>query len=376
MGLKTLIIVAFTLPGLALAQSKPRPKPAPKRPPPLPRHCDEVTCLIEPNLPCCKKFRPKSPAGSPRWSGRERLSRSDVFTTIRRAKPMIQRCLRKASGVYKVKLRVNASGRVSSAKLTRAAQTKATRCLLRTVKRLRFPHSRRGVSFTYPFKGGGRTTSVVKPTSVLEPARTPAPATTEAMVGISGGCFSAGPPAASRNVCVQGFELDVYEVTLERYRRQCPKRAKCAKGYAASPKHPVTGVDYHSAIAFCKSIGRRLPTADEWEYAARSTSAREFPWGNAAPTSRARGPNATEASPAGTHPADRSPYGVYDMAGNVMEWVQSAGALVTVRGGHFASPSAQEMKTWWSYRMPPSPNAAVGFRCARSQPARTKSAKP
>lgn len=103
---------------------------------------------------------------------------------------------------------------------------------------------------------------------------------------------------------------------------------------------PVTWVAPVDGEAYCRWRGGRLPTDEEWEKAARGTDARYFPWGNELP--RATPPNvgSGKLEPVGNRPGDVSPYGVYDLTGNVAEFtatvVEFEGHRVhTVRGGSF-----------------------------------------
>jgi formylglycine-generating enzyme required for sulfatase activity len=118
----------------------------------------------------------------------------------------------------------------------------------------------------------------------------------------------------------QGFLVHPYEEVL-------PYLWYTDRPPAGKAEHPVVLVSQPDAEAFCRWRGARLPTEEEWEKAARGGDGRYFPWGNAWEPGRLntaeRGPLAT--TPARAYPRGRSPYGLFDMAGNVFQWTATPG---------------------------------------------------
>jgi serine/threonine-protein kinase len=135
--------------------------------------------------------------------------------------------------------------------------------------------------------------------------------------------------------------------------------------------HPVTGVSWFGAKAYAESpaVGKRLPTEEEWEKAARGMDGRRYPWGDGF---NSRNANTHESKIGDTsrvsqHEAGQSPYGALDMAGNVWEWTASEdGSSKILRGGSWFDFPVLARCAFRDWSLPEDSNFNFGFRCART----------
>jgi formylglycine-generating enzyme required for sulfatase activity len=219
------------------------------------------------------------------------------------------------------------------------------------------------------------------------------------MAAIPGGSFTPGERPVE--VTVQPFCMDLTEVTVEAY-SGCAKSGKCSardiskkcnlnlKG-GGKEQHPMNCVDWEQARAFCDAQGKRLPTDEEWEWAARGgEEAREFPWSAKATGEAPFGPQPGAqlcwngdgndlgkkrrkgTCQVGSYPASDNRWGVHDLAGNVWEWTASKSETDAdqrgFRGGGWDTPEPARIrvaKRNWikaSYR-----ENDLGFRCVKSR---------
>jgi len=198
------------------------------------------------------------------------------------------------------------------------------------------------------------------------------------MVLIPAGPFLMGAPKPA-TVELPEFLIARFPVTNADYaefvRATGHRRPKhwSAVGYREGlARHPVTYVSWEDAAAYCRWAGLRLPTEAEWEKAARGTEAQAFPWGQEfIPENCNTSESKTDGTrPVDAHPGGVSPYGIWDMAGNVWEWTsteyEQGGPWRVVKGGSWDFKGHHDSRcATRAYFQPVFRNGAIGFRCAR-----------
>lgn len=248
-----------------------------------------------------------------------------------------------------------------------------------------------------------RTAQQETPSPTAETPRPP-----PGMVYVPGGKFVMGRDDGdeyerpAHEVTVGPFFVDVYEVTRGDYKKcvdekQCPEPQGWTEGTYPEriEGQPVTGVDWDAANAYAQwrskrdKVTYRLPTEEEWEFAAHGEDGRRYPWGN---NWRAGLANADGASRAfagvNSYPEGKSPFGVFNMVGNAWEWTASeltaygggqlptttpAGDWRVIRGGSFDTKRNQATTTYRrGYPARGAPDySKIGLRCvsvARNSP--------
>jgi iron(II)-dependent oxidoreductase len=185
------------------------------------------------------------------------------------------------------------------------------------------------------------------------------------MVVIPAGKFIFGKVEAKQTVTLPVYAIDKYEVTNEQY-------AKVNPGYKYEPEwahFPVAQVSQIDAVAYCQAVGKRLPTEQEWEKAARGDDGRLYPWGNEFDeTAAVTNETATQGIPmdVGSREKGQSPYGVMDMAGNVWEWTSSYDTrYIILRGGSFFEGGSYAKVISTIGSIPQDAKDYIGFRCVK-----------
>ncbi|MFW5739135.1 MAG: SUMF1/EgtB/PvdO family nonheme iron enzyme [Myxococcota bacterium] len=281
--------------------------------------------------------------------------------------------------------------------------------------------------------------------SSAAPAR---PSCPEGMAYVPGGKFFMGSDEEkyprwqpAHKVELSPFCLDIHEVTAKQYKEcsdigECkrpestsewPKPSKrtdrehariqgiyselCTFGNEELADHPINCVEWEDARAYCEVHRKRLPTEAEWEFAARGSDGRKFPWGDDPPTHRHMNACGTECNawekeaglppgprmydeddgfaataPVGSFPAGVTMFGMHDMVGNVFEWTAdwmgtytkdelrnptgpARGEARVIRGGAFNGGFSLWVNPAFRYAMEPDAHThGIGFRCAKSLP--------
>jgi hypothetical protein len=139
------------------------------------------------------------------------------------------------------------------------------------------------------------------------------------------------------------------------------------RGVPVTPNFPAVFIDWFDAYAYSKWKGRRLPTEEEWEKSARGEKGLRYPWGNRfehrAANLLGSGSQISGWTAVGSWPLDRSPYGVFDMGGNVSEWTATwaEDRNPVVRGGNFLNAEAEATRRIINLS-PETIDARIGFR--------------
>ncbi len=221
------------------------------------------------------------------------------------------------------------------------------------------------------------------------------PTAPDGMVLVKGAEFTMGTdkgdvaemPAHKKTV--KSFFMDKTEVTREEYEK-CVNAGNCTvptvwKGgtFAANTgKFPVVGINYSQAAAYAKFVNKRLPTEEEWEFAARGTDKRIFPWGNTWEKGKANAHGESKDFAEVGKFSGTSPFGIYDLVGNAWEWTSSEfkaypngklpadalkGDVRVIRGGSFESTdkfASTTYRTAWLAQGAPTYDQ-TGFRCVK-----------
>lgn len=182
------------------------------------------------------------------------------------------------------------------------------------------------------------------------------------------------------------FFIDRTEITVAQYQRFNPDYDETLYTSGREcPQCPAMAVDWLYARRYCQWAGKRLPTENEWEAAARGLSETKYPWGNQPMDHFANihgeSDGFAEAAPTGSFPKGASPLGVLDMIGNVWEWVSTTVVLSSlaesqpglqsnsrpvVKGGGWRSRPDMAAISYRNLVDPQISNPTFGFRCAKS----------
>ncbi|NYH79264.1 transcriptional regulator with XRE-family HTH domain [Actinopolyspora biskrensis] len=217
--------------------------------------------------------------------------------------------------------------------------------------------------------GSSETTELIGSTQVRHPSDG------SLMVKVDASVFLAGP--SNEPVWVPAYYIDVHPVSNAEYARftaatghKPPEHWPDEQYPAELANHPVVFVTWKDAIAYAHWADKELPTAQQWEKAARGTRGMVYPWGDQPTPAKC---NVRESGIGATTPVDRyqsgvSPYGAYDMCGNVWEWFSTASrpGRRELRGGAWTSPFDRATPSSFNDAAETMCDDDTGFRCAVS----------
>ncbi len=222
-------------------------------------------------------------------------------------------------------------------------------------------------------------------------------ASLERMALVPAGPFTMGGGGrgsiAEAEIDLPAFYIDIHEVSNEDYRRFVAANATVLYprnwGGETYPEgqgnHPATGMKYEDAERYAAWCGKRLPTAKEWEKAARGTDKRKWPWGDnfsqdlVNSADRWGGHEKSKekgwSMPVDSLPGGRSPFGCFHMAGNVKEWTSTwelaggTNGIKICKGGDWhETPSQVQGSVYQLAKFELEGNPTIGFRCAKDAP--------
>ncbi len=200
-----------------------------------------------------------------------------------------------------------------------------------------------------------------------------------------------GPEDPAHEVLLNAFSIDMYEVNNQEYMEYVEQTRAKNPAFMDDPnfngaRQPVVGVTWKQAKKYCEWRKKRLPTEAEWEKAARGKRPVRYPWGDQPPdSSRLNYNNEKQKTvPGGSYEAGKSDYGVYDLSGNVAEWVNDwhlpeyyvfspkanppgpdKGQYKVIRGGNWRNNAEDVRLTYRNATVPKLKANTVGFRCVK-----------